>query len=66
MTKCEKYIHFFGYNKSDENPNLMKPLKNSKTYHSSEKFEFYDYKGKASRDSQDVYMTFEELNEAML
>ena len=51
--KLEHLLHFFGYVKDEREGGLNN-------------FEFYDYKGKASKESVDAYMDFERVNKMML
>lgn len=39
---------------------------NSKTAQQLNKFEFYDYKGKAKKQNQNMYMNYVKVNEEML
>ena len=47
MDKLEYFIHFFGYATTDQ------PVDGE-----TNKFDFYDYKGKASQKSLDAYFKF--------
>ena len=47
MSKLEYFIHFFGYSKSET------PIEGE-----TNKFDFYDYEGKASQSSLDSYFKF--------
>jgi len=55
MDKLEYFIHFFGYATSDQ-----------AVEGETNKFDFYDYKGKASQKSLDAYFKFNDLNKRML
>lgn len=55
MDKLEYFIHFFGYASSE---NAVEG--------ETHKFDFYDYKGKASQKSLDAYFKFKEVNKKML
>jgi hypothetical protein len=65
MEKYEYYLHFFGYAKDErENQNPEKHVgPNGGTYN---KFDFYDYNGKAKTENKDAYMDYLNVNEKML
>ena len=66
MKKLEYYLHFFGYAKDDREKEGQSDTHvgpNGVTYN---KFQFYDYQGKAKQENKDAYMDYLNVNEKML
>lgn len=56
MTKCEYYLHFFGYAKKEDSDSSTDSSRSNKAESQFNSFEptvldFYDYKGQASKES---------------
>ena len=64
LDKLEFYLHFFGYAKDDREE---KTLPKREIFNSFEptNYDFYDYKGKASKKNQDSFLDFLNVNERM-
>lgn len=63
MEKLEYYLHFFGYAKDE-----LSDSDHVTDYqgHQYPKFDFYDFKGKASAQNKKAHMDFINFNEKML